>query len=104
MSGSFRRRRSSLNSLRIAADDGHPRSGHRRRHKAKVDPVAVELVRNSLLAATEEMKSVLMRTSYNMIIYKALDFTVRTSATWRRCAATCAGATLRSGPHGTTTV
>ncbi len=42
----------------------------------QVDPVAVELVRNSLTAATEEMKSVLMRTSYNMIIYEALDFTV----------------------------
>ena len=28
----------------------------------KADPVAVELVRNSLVAATEEMKSVLMRT------------------------------------------
>ena len=42
----------------------------------KADPVAVELVRNSLVAATEEMKSVLMRTSYNMIIYEALDFTV----------------------------
>lgn len=40
------------------------------------DPVVVELVRNSLIAATEEMKSVLMRTSYNMIIYEALDFTV----------------------------
>jgi N-methylhydantoinase B len=38
----------------------------------KADPVAVELVRNSLVAATEEMKSVLMRTSYNMIIYEAL--------------------------------
>jgi N-methylhydantoinase B len=44
--------------------------------RIKVDPVAVELVRNSLTAATEEMKSVLMRTSYNMIIYEALDFTV----------------------------
>lgn len=42
----------------------------------RVDPVAVELIRNSLVAATEEMKSVLMRTSYNMIIYEALDFTV----------------------------
>lgn len=45
-----------------------------RKHKA--DPIAVELIRNSLVAATEEMKSVLMRTSYNMIIYEALDFTV----------------------------
>jgi len=44
--------------------------------RAKADPITVELVRNSLLAATEEMKSVLMRTSYNMIIYEALDFTV----------------------------
>ena len=44
--------------------------------RVKVDPIAVELVRNSLVAATEEMKSVLMRTSYNMIIYEALDFTV----------------------------
>ena len=44
--------------------------------RRKADPVTVELVRNSLLAATEEMKSVLMRTSYNMIIYEALDFTV----------------------------
>jgi N-methylhydantoinase B len=44
--------------------------------RVKADPVAVELVRNSLSAATEEMKSVLMRTSYNMIIYEALDFTV----------------------------
>ena len=42
----------------------------------RIDPVAVELIRNSLVAATEEMKSVLMRTSYNMIIYEALDFTV----------------------------
>ncbi|MGQ0655467.1 MAG: hydantoinase B/oxoprolinase family protein [Betaproteobacteria bacterium] len=47
-----------------------------RRRKPQADPVTVELVRNSLIAATEEMKSVLMRTSYNMIIYEALDFTV----------------------------
>ena len=47
-----------------------------RRKRTRVDPVSVELVRNSLVAATEEMKSVLMRTSYNMIIYEALDFTV----------------------------
>ncbi len=47
-----------------------------KRKVRKADPVTVELVRNGLLAATEEMKSVLMRTSYNMIIYEALDFTV----------------------------
>jgi len=41
-----------------------------------VDPITVEIVRNGLLAVTEEMKSNLMRTAYNMIIYEALDFTV----------------------------
>ena len=43
---------------------------------AKIDPVTVEIVRNGLIAATEEMKTTLMRTAYNMIIYEALDFTV----------------------------
>src|SRR5258708_5449081 len=32
--------------------------------------------RNGVLAVTEEMKTNLMRTAYNMIIYEALDFTV----------------------------
>jgi N-methylhydantoinase B len=44
-------------------------------HKA-IDPVVTEIVRNGLVAATEEMKTNLMRTAYNMIIYEALDFTV----------------------------
>ena len=35
----------------------------------------VEIVRNGVLAVTEEMKTNLMRTAYNMIIYEALDFT-----------------------------
>ncbi len=42
----------------------------------KMDPVLTEIVRNGLVAASEEMKSNLMRTAYNMIIYEALDFTV----------------------------
>src|ERR1700756_1984690 len=42
----------------------------------KVDPVTVEIVRNGVMAVTEEMKTNLMRTAYNMIIYEALDFTV----------------------------
>ena len=42
----------------------------------KVDPVMTEIVRNGLVAVTEEMKINLMRTAYNMIIYEALDFTV----------------------------
>jgi N-methylhydantoinase B len=38
--------------------------------------VTVEIVRNGVMAVTEEMKTNLMRTAYNMIIYEALDFTV----------------------------
>ena len=41
-----------------------------------VDPVVTELVRNGVIAITEEMKTNLTRTAYNMIIYEALDFTV----------------------------
>jgi len=40
------------------------------------DPILVEIVRNGVMAVTEEMKTNLMRTAYNMIIYEALDFTV----------------------------
>ena len=43
--------------------------------KRPVDPVTVEIIRNGLIAVTEEMKTNLMRTAYNMIIYEALDFT-----------------------------
>ena len=42
----------------------------------RVDPVVTELVRNGVIAITEEMKTNLTRTAYNMIIYEALDFTV----------------------------
>ncbi len=41
-----------------------------------VDPVIVEIIRNGLFAVTEEMKTNLMRTAYNLISYEALDFTV----------------------------
>ena len=41
----------------------------------KVDPVVTEIVRNAVIAVTEEMKTNLMRTAYNIIIYEALDFT-----------------------------
>src|SRR5258707_13122099 len=44
--------------------------------KYRTDPVTTEIVRNGLIAATEEMKANLMRTAYNMIISEALDFTV----------------------------
>jgi len=41
----------------------------------QVDPVITEIVRNGVIAVTEEMKTNLMRTAYNIIIYEALDFT-----------------------------
>ncbi len=43
------------------------------RHRA--DPVVTEIVRNGVIAVTGEMKTNLMRTAYNTIIYEALDFT-----------------------------
>ncbi|HZR70778.1 MAG TPA: hydantoinase B/oxoprolinase family protein [Burkholderiales bacterium] len=47
-----------------------------KRGKPKADAVLTEIVRNGVIAVTEEMKTNLMRTAYNMIIYEALDFTV----------------------------
>jgi N-methylhydantoinase B len=43
--------------------------------RGRIDPVTTEIVRNGLIAVTEEMKTNLMRTAYNIIIYEALDFT-----------------------------
>jgi N-methylhydantoinase B len=45
------------------------------RKRGRIDPVITEIVRNGLVAVTEEMKTNLMRTAYNIIIYEALDFT-----------------------------
>ena len=45
-------------------------------NRRRADPIVTELVRNGVIAVTEEMKTNLMRTAYNMIIYEALDFTV----------------------------
>jgi N-methylhydantoinase B len=47
----------------------------RLRGRGKADPVTTEIVRNGVIAVTEEMKTNLMRTAYNIIIYEALDFT-----------------------------
>lgn len=44
--------------------------------KDTINPVVVEIIRNGVMALTEEMKINLTRTAYNMIIYEALDFTV----------------------------
>ena len=42
----------------------------------RADPVLTEIVRNAVVAITEEMKTNLMRSAYSMIIYEAQDFTV----------------------------
>jgi N-methylhydantoinase B len=46
------------------------------KREKRADAVLTEIVRNGVIAVTEEMKTNLMRTAYNMIIYEALDFTV----------------------------
>ena len=43
---------------------------------SQVDAFTTEVIRNAMVAITDEMKSNLMRTAYNMIIYEAEDFTV----------------------------
>src|ERR1700724_2119086 len=54
-----------------------PKNAVRKTPKRRpLDPVIAEIVRNGVIAVTEEMKTNLMRTAYNMIIYEALDFTV----------------------------
>jgi N-methylhydantoinase B len=40
------------------------------------DAITAEIIRNALIAITDEMKTNLMRTAYNPIIYEALDYTV----------------------------
>ena len=42
----------------------------------RVDPVTVEVVRNALVAASDEMKINLARTAYSTIIYEVLDFSI----------------------------
>jgi N-methylhydantoinase B len=51
-------------------------SAKKQAKRRPLDPVIAEIVRNGVIAVTEEMKTNLMRTAYNMIIYEALDFTV----------------------------
>src|SRR5258708_3498413 len=53
-----------------------PQIATERTKRGRLDPVIAEIVRNGVMAVTEEMKTNLMRTAYNMIIYEALDFTV----------------------------
>jgi N-methylhydantoinase B len=46
------------------------------RSDAQVDAFTAEVIRSTVVAITDEMKTNLMRTAYNMIIYEAEDFTV----------------------------
>ena len=68
----------------LGSDPANARSGNggttggagsapRSRHS---DAILTEIIRNGVLAVTEDMKTNLTRTAYNMIIYEALDFTV----------------------------
>ena len=58
-------------------DEANEMAGKRKikRTPRGIDPVVTEIVRNGVIAVTEEMKTNLMRTAYNIIIYEALDFT-----------------------------
>jgi N-methylhydantoinase B len=46
------------------------------RGAAQADAITAEIIRGNLIAITDEMKTNLMRTAYNQIIYEAQDFTV----------------------------
>ena len=58
------------------ARTGNGGNGRRPAPSRRADPVVTEIVRNAVVAITEEMKTNLMRTAYSMIIYEAQDFTV----------------------------
>src|SRR6266513_5699906 len=44
--------------------------------RTKTYPFTVEVIRESVVSITQEMKTNLMRTAYNQVIYEAEDFTV----------------------------
>src|SRR3954469_12127196 len=44
--------------------------------RTRTDVITAEIIRHGLVAITDEMKTNLMRTAYNGIIYESLDFTV----------------------------
>src|SRR5215208_5253969 len=63
-----------MSSMKRPSKSKSPARKQRARHRHP-DPVITEIVRNGVIAVTEEMKTNLMRTAYNTIIYEALDFT-----------------------------
>jgi N-methylhydantoinase B len=64
-----------MKSPRRIESESRMKKKSRKDSRRRADPVVTEIVRNGVLAVTEEMKTNLMRTSYNIIIYEALDFT-----------------------------
>lgn len=44
--------------------------------RTSVDPFTVEVIRSTVVAITDEMKTNLMRTAYSSIIYEAEDLVV----------------------------
>jgi N-methylhydantoinase B len=59
----------------VDSDTAAERRAPSRRSKV-ADAVLTSIIRSGVIAVTEEMKTNLTRTAYNMIIYEALDFTV----------------------------
>ena len=43
---------------------------------SQVDPITTEVIRNAMVALTEEMKLTLVKTAYNPLIYEVMDFSV----------------------------
>src|SRR5688572_31532532 len=67
--GSNRFRRSKGSNCEIMKAEQFAASG-------PVDAFTTEVIRSTVVAITDEMKTNLMRTAYNIIIYEAEDFTV----------------------------
>lgn len=43
---------------------------------SQIDPITTEVIRNAMVALTEEMKLTLVKTAYNPLIYEVMDFSV----------------------------
>ncbi len=75
-----------------------PRGKAKSRARRNTDAVVTEIVRNGVIAVTEEMKTNLMRTAYNIIIYEALDFALPLGAIIFASGWTAAGFALPGRP------
>lgn len=67
---------------------------------ARLDPVTLEVIRHSFIAAADEMKINLMRTAYNPIIYEVLDFSIGLFDTRGRMISQAAGLPIFLGNLG----